>query len=111
MIGVVEQYDKWGRPEKGKVGDDTVNSHVKLLSRLMNRAVDVWGFMLRDMPKWPRHKVAPDFRTREVTLDELVTLARVWRETYGRRWRSCSRRMPRERNASHCGRTSTSPSA
>ncbi len=80
MIGVVEQYDKWGRPEKGKVGDDTVNSHVKLLSRLMNRAVDVWGFMLRDMPKWPRHKVAPDFRTREVTLDELVTLARVWRE-------------------------------
>ncbi|BAQ45804.1 tyrosine-type recombinase/integrase [Methylobacterium aquaticum] len=82
LIGALENLDVHGDPARGKIGEDRVNAHVKVLRRLMRYAVGTWKFYLPDMPDWPRHMLADAPRKREAGFAELDRIAEEWREDY-----------------------------
>ncbi|WP_411902472.1 tyrosine-type recombinase/integrase [Methylorubrum thiocyanatum] len=78
-IARLEQYDLFGDPTRGKLTDSRVNTHVKMLRRLMLHAAGTRKFYLPDMPEWPRHTLVFQPRTREANIQELDAITAAWR--------------------------------
>lgn len=75
--------DRKGRPELGRIKPSTVNNTLlDPLMAILNRAQDLWGVHLPNVPTFRRHVLPENERIRELTAEEELRYARHEADDY-----------------------------